>query len=503
MGGSISSTLSQDQLGVITEEIRLEYEEMLKENTLSEDEIKQKLMLKYENYVKETTATTVTLEETNTINTPPVITPKGTPSITPKDTPKAENKKGLRAVPKTKTAQAFPTSERRKSFDTKNVAIKKASQNANQVLQSTPENTETTSEPSKDVVTSTTKEDDVVVVHTMHHSQSEPVLTQVDSWCSVSDQPYCTICQMAFKSLAFLDRHVKYSDVHIKNVNKLASDANQSNEVVDKLQEKMIQKEGVHYKLLYHGAKLFWKTKDNFIIDIFHHIIPQTIEIVSFCDIRCKEISRIYLDFNILAKIVEKEVMEKCKDEIAKHKKEKTPTPLDDLLVDARRKAITSMILSHLQLNVAGEIRSVLFMKSGADNYSEDPTLKIPPDSLIPVSVARKRKTNMEDFNAAMKGLEADKAALKEAMSHAEKILSIVQNSVKQFASRNAIYARLNPIRKRWFLAVRRIISQNYVAQYTNLLEIMEKKKKEKDLPKRRARNSTIYSSKAQRPKEV
>jgi len=319
----------------------------------------------------------------------------------------------------------------------------------------------------------------------------------------VSDQPYCKICQMAFKSLAFLDRHVKYSDVHIKNVNKLASDANQSNEVVDKLQEKMIQKEGVHYKLLYHGAKLFWKTKDNFIIDIFHHIIPQTIEIVSFCDVRCKEISRIYLDFNIIAKIVEKEVMEKCKDEIAKHKKEKTPTPLDDLLVDAKRKAITSTILSHLQLNVAGEIRSVLFMKSGADNYSEDPTLKIPPDSLVPVSVARKRKTNMEDFNAAMKGLEADKAALKEAMSHAEKILSIVQDSVKQFASRNAIYARLNPIRKRWFLAVRRIISQNYVAQYTNLLEIMEKKKKEKDLPKRRARNSTIYSSKAQRPKEV
>ena len=263
----------------------------------------------------------------------------------------------------------------------------------------------------------------------------------------------------------------------------------------------MIQKEGVHYKLIYHGAKLFFKTKDNFIIDIFHHIVPHTIEVVSFCDVRAKEISRIYLDFNILSNIVQNEVNEKCKDEIAKHQKEKSKTSIDDLLLDARRKAITSTILSHLQLNVSGEIRNVLFMKSGADDYTVDPVLKIPPDSLIPVSVARKRKTNMEDFNVAMKGLEADRQALKDAMTHAEKILSIVQDSVAKFASRNAIYARLNPIRKRWFLAVRRIISQNYVGHYTKLLSDLEAKK---TTPKaRRARNSTIYSGKAQRPKEV
>jgi len=499
MGGSISSTLSPEELAFVTEEITNEYNTIISDssNTLTEDEIKQKLMLKYEIYVKEKTAEAGdSIGGNGSTDTPPMVTPTPTPKETPKSTIN-KGTGGLKAIPKAKNAQAFPTSEIRKSFDTKNIAKKGST------LQSTPENTETAT--SVDNSTSSSVTTAVAeTTQTLHHSQSEPVIVHtVDSWDSVTEQPYCKICQMAFKSLTFLDRHVKYSDVHIKNV-KLANDAaNQSSDVVvDKLHEKMQQKEGVHYKLIYHGAKLFWKTKDNFIIDIFHHIIPHTIEIVSFCDVRLKEISRIYLDFNILSKIVEKEVNETCKDDIAKHKKQRSTTSLDELLVDARRKAITSTILSHLQLNVAGEIRSVVFMKSGADNYSDDPVLKIPPDSLIPVSIARKRKTNMEDFNVAMKGFEADKVAFQEAMSHAEKVLSIVQDSVAKFASRNAIYARLNPARKKWFLAVRRIISQNYVNHYTKLLAHMEKKKA-KDSPKRRARNSTIYLSKAQRPKEV
>ena len=496
MGGSISSTLSADELSLITDEITKEYNDLINDssNTLTEEEIKSKLMLKYELYIKEKTAEAGESSGDNgNINTPPIITPTPTPKETPKST-KNKGSGGLKAIPKAKNAQAFPTSERRKSFDIKNIA-KKANGN---VLQSTPENTETATST---VATTESAAELTEVVHTMHHSQSEPVIVHtVDSWDSVTEQPYCKICQMAFKSLAFLDRHVKYSDVHIKNV-KLANDAlNQtSNGVVDKLHEKMVQKEGVHYKLIYHGAKLFWKTKDNFVIDIFHHIIPHTVEVVSFCDVRSKEISRIYLDFNILAKIVEKEVNEKCKDEIAANKKQKSTASLDELLVDARRKAITSTILSHLQLNVAGEIRSVVFMKSGADNYTDDPTLKLPPDSLIPVSISRKRKTNMEDFNVAMKGFEADKVAFQEAMSHAEKVLSIVQDSVAKFASRNAIYARLNPARRKWFLAVRRIISQNYVNHYTKILADLEKKKV-KEAPKRRARNSTIYQP---RSKEV
>ena len=41
-----------------------------------------------------------------------------------------------------------------------------------------------------------------------------------DCWDSVTQQPFCTICQMAFKSIAFLERHNKYSDLHKSNVLK-------------------------------------------------------------------------------------------------------------------------------------------------------------------------------------------------------------------------------------------------------------------------------------------
>lgn len=94
---------------------------------------------------------------------------------------------------------------------------------------------------------------------------AEPV---ADSWDSVTTQPFCTVCQMAFKSQAFLDRHVKYSDLHTKNVKKAQG-------IVDPIPEEKVvevpatspvkqaelpdhqflakQVEGVHFKLLYSG----------------------------------------------------------------------------------------------------------------------------------------------------------------------------------------------------------------------------------------------------------
>jgi hypothetical protein len=43
----------------------------------------------------------------------------------------------------------------------------------------------------------------------------------VDSWDSITQQPYCNICQMAFKSISFLDRHVNHSTIHAHNVKVL------------------------------------------------------------------------------------------------------------------------------------------------------------------------------------------------------------------------------------------------------------------------------------------
>ena len=54
-----------------------------------------------------------------------------------------------------------------------------------------------------------------------------------DSWESVTDQPFCSVCQMAFKTQGFLDRHSKYSNLHKMNVQARENLLTQSPEKID------------------------------------------------------------------------------------------------------------------------------------------------------------------------------------------------------------------------------------------------------------------------------
>ena len=103
--------------------------------------------------------------------------------------------------------------------------------------------------------------------------------SSTDTWDSVTQQPFCNICQMAFKSIAFLERHNKFSELHKSNQNKESKlSIVTSNDMVDnnidsvgiarsplkRSENKNIiaeQIEGAHYKLLYNGSKLFWRSQ--------------------------------------------------------------------------------------------------------------------------------------------------------------------------------------------------------------------------------------------------
>ena len=69
---------------------------------------------------------------------------------------------------------------------------------------------------------------------------------------------------MIFTTESKLDRHIKYSDLHLKNVQKQKDAANSVNEPV--IKSIVDQVEGIHYKLLYSGSKFFWRTK----VKLFH-----------------------------------------------------------------------------------------------------------------------------------------------------------------------------------------------------------------------------------------
>ena len=70
------------------------------------------------------------------------------------------------------------------------------------------------------------------------------------------------------------------------------------------------QIEGAHYKLLYNGSKLFWRTQRTVDFDIYHHILPHAIEVIAFDSEKHKEINRLYLDYEILSENVAERVKE-------------------------------------------------------------------------------------------------------------------------------------------------------------------------------------------------
>jgi len=191
----------------------------------------------------------------------------------------------------------------------------------------------------------------------------------LDSWDSVSQQPFCTLCQMAFKSANFLERHRKYSELHQINEASRAS----RQRAKDALQEqpsptggKLLlspltqpphklfaaeQQEGTHYKLLYCGSKLFWRTQKTLEFEFYHHLLSHTIEVVAFDYDKHSEVCRLYLDYSTVADAVQQAVQDAVdaeRREIAMDRFSELPDT--ELLVeDSRRLAITSHILSRLQ----------------------------------------------------------------------------------------------------------------------------------------------------------
>lgn len=296
------------------------------------------------------------------------------------------------------------------------------------------------------------------VVAEAHTAEKAP--EAVDSWDSVRHQPFCTICQMAFKSDAFLDRHVKFSDLHIQNVKRKEAGegvaghpAPGDGAAVAHELLKPKQVEGEHFKMLYTGSKLFWRTQDNIDFHFFHHILPHCIEIIPYDATKDKELNRIYLDYAALADLVNKHYGDfKEKDE------------------DGQRLTITTFILQRIQLFhiIPGEITTV-FAKLAGDENERTPVLERPPVVLVPVVVTRRRRTNAEEIESTISNLNHDRAELVAATHKAERVANLVYVSAQLIAAKKW-YAAFNAQRRRWIRAIRRVIRQKHVAHTKEVL---------------------------------
>jgi hypothetical protein len=298
--------------------------------------------------------------------------------------------------------------------------------------------------PPKKVKSPSKDEVPIQSITSNHDTPDEPT---IDVWDSVTEQPYCKVCSMAFKSVAFLDRHVKYSVLHAKSVGAASIPFEKPYE------------EGTDYKLIYSGCKFFWRTREEVELFMYLHVDSQAIEVIAFdlLNSSLRELPRIYLSHPIIVSLAEasflsqvaimkeRHAIEKMvklneasdqsmlerKSEDARDDDDKVDAPVFDAF-----KEVATFIIQRLQFQASADILNRLSssLVSKAVVFSSHPSdgdrvlaavLPLPPIQLRPVRVVRRRRTNGQEEVLAQQDLvNKDLEAIAYNTSMAEKYQS-------------------------------------------------------------------------------
>lgn len=276
-------------------------------------------------------------------------------------------------------------------------------------------------------------------------------------------------------------------------------------EVCKVVPEIIKQKEGEHYKLLYSGAKFFWRTKDNIDIHVYLHLLCDTIEVIPFDVERHKELNRSYLSNFILLSHIEKDAQNSVEDRKQKlilqkksDKFNKTVLPPDEVMLEeAKRVVLVSHILDRLQIQV-GPPKQLTYVPNsishnpaasnallvGETNAMEKPILLTDiPSILEPVSLTRRRRSNAEDVREAKARVDSMIHSVKSATGKAEKITDLLFSSTGEL---NAIAKRMAMIRSmnfsaarlRWINWIDKVSIQYLVQRNTGIINAYEARRK-------------------------
>lgn len=341
--------------------------------------------------------------------------------------------------------------------------------------------------------------------------------TTDDHWDSVSQMPYCRYCKMAFKSEGLLQRHIKYSELHKKTMATLDDEARGSeasssftlgdaqgaapNQSQKSPMKTSTQVEGKDYKLLYFGSKFFWRSQDNIDMSFFHHVLCDAIEIIPFDVYKNRGLDRVYLDMPLMLELVAGSTVKPSSEEKRSSSKFSKPSISQDT-DEATRKALTTAILARLHLHdkvpasagpTAEPNRLIKYLPAATDPKDKNPLLEKPPGALIPITVTHRRNTSAEEVKAKMHDLAKDQAALQDATSKAEKVVNVITDFAKGIAAQSKALAAMSKPRRRWVMAIRRVLQMNGVVKTTLILEALAKKEATKSPgSKRRARAKAL-----------
>lgn len=296
-------------------------------------------------------------------------------------------------------------------------------------------------------------------------SVQDEIHEEIDVWDSVAHQPFCKLCSMAFKTMAFLERHEKFSTIHAKYVEIIENE--KKNILNEEYENNRIHEEGIDYKLIYSGCKSFWRTREEVDIAMYLHFKTNIIEVITF-DLQSKtlkELPRIYLNYSMLTNLAEVAFNLRIEQEFEKLKLQKEAhkvalllalpeqeevggnipqyEQIDENYIEIEHKSIkfdadleiATFILKRLEFVAKAEIlnnlnsdiveKIVVFDNHPSDTENVTSALIVEiPHTLKPVSVVRRRRTNGEEILATIDHIDNELTAVSKAIDHADQLIS-------------------------------------------------------------------------------
>lgn len=185
------------------------------------------------------------------------------------------------------------------------------------------------------------------------------------------------------------------------------------------------QIEGVHYKLMYTGRKLFWRTQDSVDFCFYNHFECKCVEVIGIHPETNAEVNRIYLDHSMLMRIIAEFFARK---EFSEQELKLIASQTEEEKDESLRLSLITFMLLRLAIqddskSLYCEGNSICFRLSPSDPADSCPQLDTRPETCRPVQVNHRRRSSVEEINSTIQNLADETSAIMLATERA------IQNS--------------------------------------------------------------------------